>query len=61
MKPKVKYHQCEVLGSSCKLETICDKLGNVQHCVTIDLNGSPLHLFFNHLSSAIDFVNCNLE
>lgn len=61
MKHRAKYHSCEVLGTSCKLETTCDKLGNIEHCVTIDLNGRPFHLFFKHLSSAIDFVNSNME
>lgn len=63
MRQKTLYHSSEVQGLTVKLETICDKLGNVHHCVTAcDENGVPnRHYYFSKLISAFDFINSNFQ
>lgn len=45
-----------------KLETVCDKCGNILHCVS-SCTGvyENSHVFFKHLSSAIDYIESNFK
>lgn len=45
-----------------KLETVCDKRGNILHCVS-SCSGvhDNNHVFFKHLSSAIDYIDSNFK
>ena len=62
MKFKPTYYQTNPLSLVLKLETVSDKRGNIKHCVTT-ANGvhENEHYLFNHLSSALDFINSNFE
>lgn len=60
MKFKPQYYKTSPLSLVLRLESVSDKLGNVRYCVTM-CNGERenVHYLFNHLSSAIDFINSN--
>lgn len=52
---KVSPLQCEI-----KLESVCDKKGNVMHMVTVcrgELQNH--HVFFKKFASALDYIDTN--
>lgn len=62
MKFQPKYYKSTPLSLVLKLETVCDKTGNIYHCVTT-CNGEKEneHFFFSKLSSALDFISSNFN
>jgi hypothetical protein len=62
MKFQPTYYKTNPLSLVVKMETVSDPKGNIRHCVTL-CNGEQEneHYFFEHLSSAIDFINSNIK
>ena len=45
-----------------KLESVCDKKGNVMHCVTATTGQKEnRHFYFQKFASALDFIWTNFE
>lgn len=66
MKRKPKMYTSQPIQDVLKIETRQDKLGNVQFCVSFPRkldDGSDVleYFFFNHLSSALDFIQSNFS
>lgn len=57
---KPQYYKTHPLSLVLKLETVTDKRGNIKFAVTLS-NGvkENTHYLFEHLGSALDFINSN--
>ena len=60
MKFIPQYYKTNPLSLVLKLESVTDRKGNVKFAVTLSTGvHENVHYLFEHLSSALDFVNSN--
>lgn len=62
MEFKPRYFKTHPLSLVVKLESVMDNHGNVMFAVTLAKGVKDnVHYLFNHLSSALDFINSNFD
>lgn len=60
MKFNPQYYKTTPLSLVLKLESVCDKKGNVRHCVTTTQGEKECHhYFFTKFDAALDFIWTN--
>lgn len=59
---KPTYYKTHPLSLVVRIESVIAKNGSVKYAVTMSKGTKEnIHYLFNHLSSAIDFLNSNFE
>ena len=59
---KPTYYKTNPLSLILKLESVTDRKGNVKFAVTLSKGiHENVHYLFEHLASALDFINSNFE
>lgn len=59
---KPQYYKTNPLSLVLKLESVTDRHGNVMFAVTLAKGTHDnVHYLFEHLSSALDFINSNFK
>lgn len=57
---KPQYYKTSPLSLILRLESVTDRKGNVKFAVTLSKGTKDsVHYLFEHLSSAMDFINSN--
>ena len=57
---KPQYYRTHPLSLVLKLESVVDRTGNLKYAVTLAKGDKDsIHYLFEHLSSAMDFINSN--
>ena len=60
MNFKPQYYKTSPLSLVLKLESVIDRKGNIKFAVTLSKGTNEnVHYLFDHLSSALDFINSN--
>lgn len=59
---EAKYYRTHPLSMILKLESVVDRRGNMFYCVTMASGTKEnIHYMFQHLTSALDFINSNFK
>lgn len=57
---KPQYYKTNPLSLILKLESVSDRKGNIKFAVTLSKGTNDnVHYLFNHLASALDFIQSN--
>ena len=59
---KPTYYKTHPLSLVLKLESVMDRNGNIRYAITLAKGEKDsIHYLFEHLSSALDFINSNFK